>query len=169
MSEYERTTRECSPSQLHPELLKAVQKYFHEHDLGDLQTGILRCCETISKRKSASKLVAWLSNEQDMTIHTGMVLTSERLIWVHHGDRSVTRLNAAHLDRIGVRFRRSLFSRDVGLEIVGYIGDDNARVHGRIGMGTEPAAQQFCEEVKQAVSRINPPTSKNIFNWPMQK
>lgn len=168
MSEYERTTRECSPGQLHPELLQAVQKYFHEHDLGDLQTAILRCCETISERKRAGKLVSWLNDKQDRTIHTGMLLTSQRLIWVHHGDRSVTRLNVAHLDRIGVRFRRSLFSSDVGLEITGYIGDDNARVHGYIGMGAEPAAQEFCEEVKQAISKLNPPSSKSIFNWPRQ-
>jgi hypothetical protein len=167
MSEYERSTRECSPAQLHPALRKALQNHFHEHDLGDMQSEVLLCCETVSKRKNASRLGSWLSGNLDTTIHTGILLTAKTLFWIRYGDQSGTLLNEAHLDRIGVKFHTSLLSADVGLEIVGYVGDSNARVHGYIGMGPEPAAQKFCEEVKQAILKANPPSPKKIFNWPV--
>ena len=35
MSDYNRTTRECQVSQLHPEVLLALRNYFQEQKLGD--------------------------------------------------------------------------------------------------------------------------------------
>ncbi|MBN2115417.1 MAG: hypothetical protein JW730_02540 [Anaerolineales bacterium] len=165
MSEYIRTTRECSVTQLHPELLQAVRSYFREHRLGDPETETLICCETLSRRKSAGKLVSWLSGKSDATIYTGMLLTSGRLIWVNHGDQSGTLLNAADLKQIRAGFYRSPLTKDTGLEIVGYIGDDKNRIRGYVGMGADPAAQKFCEEVTQAINRVNPPAKKGLFRW----
>ena len=166
MSEYIRTTRECSVSQLHPELLHALGKYFQEHELGDLEAETRLCCETVSRKRNAGKLISRMSGKPDTIIHTGMLLTDEQLIWVHFGDRSGTLLNAASLNKIGVGYYSSLFTKDVRLEILGYIGDSNARVRGYIGMGKDSAAQKFCEEVRQAILKANPPSSKNIFSWP---
>ncbi|HMB21916.1 MAG: hypothetical protein ACM33V_01960 [Chloroflexota bacterium] len=165
MSEYTRTTHECSVSQLRPELLRAVQEYFQEQRLGDLKSEALLCCETISTRKETGQLVSWLSGKLDTTIHTGMLLTSDRLIWVHHGDLSGTRLNAANLEQIRARFYIAPFTKDASLEIVGYIGDAKIRMRGYIGMGAEPATQKFCEEVRQAIDKVNPPTKKGLFGW----
>jgi len=166
MSEYIRTTRECYVSQLHPELLQEIRNYFQEHQLGALQPETLLCCETISKRKSVGRMISWLSGNSDTTVYTGMLLTPEQLIWVHHGDQSGTRLNAANLNQIRAEFTISLFMKDAGLEIVGYIGDANTRIRGYIGMEANLAAQKFCEEVKQAINKVNPPTRKNLFKWP---
>ena len=166
MSEYVRTTRDYSVSQLHPELLQAIRNYFQEHELGDLESETLRCCQTISEKKNVGKLATWLSGKPDTTIYTGMILTSQWLIWVHHGDKSGTLLNAANLNRIRVKFYTPLFTKDGGLEIVGYIGDANTRGRGYVGMGADLAAQKFCEEVRQAIIRVNPPSRKNLFNWP---
>lgn len=167
MSEYIRATRKCSVSELHPELLQTIQHYFQEHRLGHLQAETLLCCEIISRRKSSGRLISWLNGTLDDTIYTGLLLTSEWLIWVHYGNQSGIRLNAANLTRIGVDVHTSLFTKDVGLEIVGYVGESNTRVRGQIGMGPEPAAQKFCEEVKQAIAKANPPTTKDVFKWPM--
>jgi len=46
MSNYHRITRECTVSQLHPELRQAIQSYFQAHDLGNPETESLMCCET---------------------------------------------------------------------------------------------------------------------------
>ncbi len=165
MSEYIRTTRECSADQLHPELLQAIQKYFQEYKLGHLGAETRRCCETISKKRSVSKTFAWMSGTPETIIYTGMLLTSQRLIWVHHGNVSGTLLNAAKLSEIRAEFYTPLFTKDAGLLIVGYIGDAKTRVRGHIGMGTDLAAQKFCEEVKQAINEINPPTKKDLFRW----
>ena len=165
MSEYIRTTRECSVGQLHPELLQAIRNYFQEHKLGDLEAETLMCCETISRKKSVGKLVSWLNGKLDTTIYTGMLLTSQWLIWVHHGDQSGTLLNAADLKQIRAEFYISPITKDAGLEIVGYIGDAKSRIRGYIGMGADPAAQKFCEEVRQAIAKVNPPTKKGLFRW----
>lgn len=165
MSKYIRTTKECSVNQLHPELLRAIQNHFQEHALGHLQAETIACCETISKRKSASEKISWLSGKPDTIIHTGMLLTSQWLIWVHYGDRSGIRLNAANLSEIRTEFLKSLFTKDASLEIVGYISNAKARVRGTIALGPDLAAEKFCEAVKEAIHKANPPKPNKPFKW----
>ncbi len=165
MSEYIRTTRECSVNQLRPELLQPIQNYFQEQKLGSLEAETTICCETVSRKKSTGKAVSWLSGKSDATIYTGMLLTPQWLVWVHHGDQSGILLNAASLKQIRAEFYTSPLTKDVGLEISGYIGDAKARIRGTIGMGAGPAAQKFCEKVKQAIAEANPPTKKGLFRW----
>jgi hypothetical protein len=167
MSDYNRTTRECLVSQLHPELRQAIRSYFKEHELGDLETETRICCETISEKKDFSGLASLLKDGLDIKIQTGMVLTSQWLIWVRKGDESTAVLNAANLKEIEVRTYRSLITRDTGLEIFGFIGNSKGRVRGYVGMGLEPAAQKFCEEVEKAVSKAKPPPppKKNLPKW----
>ena len=165
MSVYTRTTRECSPSQFHPEIFRAIRNHFQENKLGDLEAETLTCCETISKRKNNSKLASWLNGGSDATIYTGMLLTSQWLIWVHHGDQSGTLLNAAELKGIRAEHYTRLFTKEVGLEVAGYIGKAKERVQGYIGMGSDQAARKFCDEVKQAIAKVRPPTKKNLPRW----
>jgi hypothetical protein len=165
MSDYNRTTRECFASQLHPELRQAVRRYFQDHKLGDLEAETLICCETISTKKNFGRLVSMLKGDLDTTIHTGMLLTSQQLIWVRRGDKSGIVLTAANLKEIQVRAYVSILAKDTGLEILGYIGESKSNVRGYIGMGEESAAQKFCEEVKKAISIVNPPTQKGWPKW----
>jgi hypothetical protein len=165
MSEYNRTTRECPVSQIHPEVLQAFRKYFEEHQLGKLEAGTLGCCETISSKKNAGGLSSWLNGSEDTTIHTGIILTADRLIWALSGDKSGTRLAAASLNQISVQEHTSIFTDDHGLEILGYIEGSNHAVRGYIGMGSGTATRKFCDEVKQAVARVNPPVRKTWPKW----
>ena len=163
MSDYIRSTRECFVSQLHPELLQALQSYFQEHSLGNLQADVLTCCETVSRRKNDRKPISWLDGRPDTTTYTGLVLTSQWLIWAHYGDLSGTQVHSANLHEIQAEFYTPLLTRDAGLRIVGFVGDDNTHVRGYIGMGKDPAAEKFCEEVRQAILKANPPTTKDVF------
>ena len=165
MSDYNRTTRECSMSQLHPELRLAIRSYFEEHNLGDLEAETLMCCETISEKKNFGGLTSLLKGAEDTTIHTGILLTSQWLIWVRRGDQSGTVLNIANLKEIQARSYMSILTKDTGLEIFGYIGNSKGQVRGYVGMGTELAAQKFCEEVKKAISNVQPPTKKSLPKW----
>jgi hypothetical protein len=165
MSDYIHTTQECSVSELHPELLQVIQNYFQEHAVGNLQSDIAICCETVSRRKNASKAVSWLDGKPDTTTYTGMLLTSQWFIWAHHGDQSGTQVHAASLNEIQAEFYTRPFSKDAGLKIVGFVGENNAHIRGYIGMENNQAAQRFCEEIKQAILKANPPTSKNLFKW----
>lgn len=165
MSDYNRTTRECRVSQLNPRILQTLRKYFQEHNLGDLETETIMCCETISTKKQGGGLFSQLNSAADTTIHTGMLFTSQQLIWVRSGDKSGTLLSAADLNDISVSTYRSMFVNDAGLEINGYIGDSKIAARGYVGMGTEPAAQKFCDEVKQAIIKKNPPRQSPWPKW----
>jgi hypothetical protein len=165
MSDYNRTTRECSVSQLHPELRQAIQSYFQAHELGDLESEALMCCETISEKKNIGGLGSMLKGVEDTTIHMGMLLTSQWLIWVRRGDQSGIVLNIANLKEIQARAYASIFPKDTGLEILGYIGETKNQARGYIGMGPELAAQKFCEEVRKAISVVTPPAKKGWPKW----
>lgn len=165
MSNYNRTTRECPVSQLQPDLRQAIQNYFREQNLGDPETETLMCCETVSTRKSTGWLGSLLTSGEDTTIHTGMLFTAEALIWARKGDRSTVALTAASLKEIQVRVHASLIDRDHGLDINGFVRDAKSRASGYIGMGPEPAAQKFCEEVEKAVAKLKPPVQKPFTRW----
>lgn len=165
MSDYNRTTRECSVRQLHPEVFRALKNYFQEQNLGDLETETVMCCETISTRKQAGRLASWLNATADTTVHTGMLLTSEWLIWVRSGDQSGVVLSAANLNSISASAYISLLANDTGLEISGYIEGAKSSNRGYIGMGSESAAQKFCDEVKQAIAKLNPPKQSRWTQW----
>jgi hypothetical protein len=164
MSEYNRATRECPVSQLHPELRQAVRNYFQEHELGDMETETLLCCETISEKKTSGRLGSWMNDSLDTTIHTGMLLTSQWLIWARYGDKTGVLVTAANLELLSARVYTSIIAQDTGLEIFGYIVGFKGQKRGYIGMGSEPAAQKFCDEVMQAIIRLNPPPPPK--KWP---
>ena len=165
MSDYIRATRECSVNELQPEVLQAIQNYFQEHTIGNLQSDIVTCCETISRKKNAGRTPSWMDDRPDTVTYTGMVLTSHWFIWAHHGDHTGTQVHAASLNEIHADFYTPLFSRDAGLRINGFVGEDNTRIRGYIGMGNDEAAQKFCEEVRQAILKANPPTRPDLFKW----
>jgi hypothetical protein len=165
MSDYYRTTRECSVRQLHPELRQAIRNYFQEHNLGDLDAETISCCETISEKKVTGRLISWLNDNSDTTIHTGILLTSQWLIWARRGDKSGTILAAADLKYISVGVHTSVLTKDYGLEVYGDLVGSKGPMRGYIGMGSEIAAQKFCDEVKQAVTKINPPPQRSWPKW----
>ena len=165
MSEFNRTTRECSVNQLHPKVFQALKNYFQEKNLGDLETEAVLCCETVSTKNRSGGLFSLLSPSADTTIHTGIVLTSEWMVWVRSGDTSGILLSAANLNSIIVNTYKSMFVNDTGLEIIGYIGDSKLVVRGYVGMGPEPATQKFCDEVKQAIIKKNPPKPRTWPKW----
>jgi len=152
-------------SQLHPALYQAIRDYFQMQQLGDLETEVLMCCETVSRKKDAGRLASWLEGESVATIHTAMLLTAQHLIWARSADDAGVVLTAANLKEIRVRAYASPLTRDAGLEVFGVIGDSKGRVRGYIGMGPEAAAQKFCEAVIQAVEAVNPPVKRRLPRW----
>ena len=165
MSSYQRSTRECSVNQVRPELLRALQEYFQAHNLGDVETEALLCCETVSEKKAGSLLSGWLETDMDTTIYTDILLTAQSLVWARSGERSGLHVVSAKLMNIRTRSQVSLFSKDLGLEINGLIEDAKSNIRGIIGLGPEPAAQKFCDEVYQAIEKINPTPVRKFPAW----
>jgi hypothetical protein len=167
MSDYHRFTRECSFGQLRPELVQAIREYARDHrELGNVEVEVLMCCETTSEKKGAGALAVLLGDNPDTILYTGMVVTPQWLIWARYGDKSGTRVSSARLQDVQVRAYTSLLVQDTGLEVSGYIADSKARVRGYIGMGPEPAAQKFCDQVQKAIEKVNPRPAKKSM-WPL--
>jgi hypothetical protein len=163
MSDYTRSTIECSVRQLRPELRRAIDEYFEKHTLGDTETETVLCCETVSERKEPNWLASLLGEKAGSPVYTATLLTATELIWARgelQGDIIVT---GADLKFIRANPYTSMFINDTGLQISGIIG--SGTMSGYIGMGPEPAAQNFCEEVQQAIAKINPSSTRKWPSW----
>jgi hypothetical protein len=166
MSSCERTTRECAVGQIPPEPLRAIRDFFIDLELGDPERETLACCETITERTNVSRLLTLLEGEQDTRAHTWMLLTSNWLIWVRRGDQTGMVSNAVDLKQVKIKEFKTIFSRDTGLEIYGYIGESKDRIRGYIGMGTEPVAREFLEQTVKTVADLKPASRKRgWFRW----
>lgn len=163
MKGYIRTTRECPASQIHPSLYLAIREYFQMHQIGNLDTETLICCETISQMRNPGKLAAFLDSNPDSITHLAILLTAEWLIWARNGDRSGTIVTGAKLKVIQVKAFVARRTKDMGLEVSGFINDSKEYVRGNLGMGPDVAAQKFCEEVGRAVLKVNPPVKRKFF------
>jgi hypothetical protein len=171
MSDYTRITRKCLVSHLRPELRKAIRDYSpsqaldNEAEYHSLSAETISCYETTSERKSTGKLTSWLNGRSDTITHVGILLTPERLIWVRWGDQSGALLTAANLKEIRVKVYASILTKDTGLEVYGFIGDSKSRVRGYIGMESALIAQEFCDEIRQAIDKVNPPVKRKVPWW----
>jgi hypothetical protein len=166
MSDYTRSTTECSVRQLRPELRRTIDEYFEKHTLGDAETETLFCCQTVSERKEPGWLASLLGEKTGPPIYSAALLTATYLIWARTGLQSGVTVTGADLKYIRVRPYVSMFILDAGLQISGII-EGSAKLSGYIGMGPEPAAQKFCDEVQQAIARVNPSSTKKWPPWMM--
>jgi hypothetical protein len=163
MSDYTRSTIECSVRQLRPELRRAIDEYFEKHTLGDAETEAVLCCETVSERKEPGWLASLFGEKMGPPIYTAMLLTATELIWARGELQSDITVTGADLKFIRAKPYASMFINDTGLQISGIIG--SGTMSGYIGMGPEPAAQKFCDEVQQAIARINPSSTRKWPSW----
>jgi hypothetical protein len=158
LADFNRYTRECSFSELRPELIEAMRDYFENQKMVGIEVDILMCCETTSEKKTSDEntgVLAFLTeSDPDTTVYTGMFVTPQWLVWARSGDKSGTLVTSAHFRNVKVKPYSSRFNDDTGLEVSGFIGDAPGRVKGYIGMGPEEAAQKFCEEVVQAADKV---------------
>jgi hypothetical protein len=160
---YTSTTRECSASRIHPSLYQAVREYFQTHQVGDLDAETLLCCETTSDKQNPGKLASFLDGNPDSTVHFAILLTAEWLIWARSGDRSGTLVTGTKLNLIRVKAFVAKRTKDMQLEVSGFMADSKEYVRGNLEMGPDDAAQKFCEVVVKAVLKANPPEKRKFF------
>jgi hypothetical protein len=167
MSGYVRTTRECSVTQVQPGLYQAIRDYFQKHQLGDPETETRLCCETIAQKRDSDKLVSFLdpllNGDRDTTSHLAMLLTDEWFIWARSGDRSGTVINGARFKMLRVKAYVARRTKEMELEVNGFINNTKESVRGNLRMGPDLAAQKFCEEFGQAVIKANPPVKRTFL------
>jgi hypothetical protein len=162
---YTRTTRACPVSQIHSSLSQGVRDFFQTHQLGDPDTETILCCETFSTRPDPGKLIVWLDGNPDTNIHLVTVLTKEWLIWARNGDQTGTVVTGAKLQVIKVNAFVRRRSKEMELEISGFMADTKEYMRGNLEMGPDPAAQNFCDAVVPAVLKAAPPKHSKFPRW----
>jgi hypothetical protein len=104
-----------------------------------------------------------LNGDRDITSHLAMLLTDEWFVWARSGDRSVTVINGARFKMIRVKAYVARRTKEMELEVNGFINNTKESVRGNLRMGPDLAAQKFCEEVGQAVNKANPPVKRTLL------
>ncbi len=160
---YTRTTQTCPVSQINPGLAQAIREFFQTHQVGDTESEAIQCCETISTRPTPGWLIRLLDGSPDNTIHLAIVLSADWLVWARNGDKTGTVVTGAKLQvlKAKVYIRRS--SKNMELEIAGFMAGTKEYVRGTLELGPEVAAQKFCEAVAAAILKAKPPAKTKFF------
>jgi len=153
MSDYTRTTRECSNlAGLTPMLAAAIQKYVEKYGPENLEQSILICCETASTKKKKG-----LFSGKAEVILTGILVMPRWLIWASGKEGETPGVLAARLSEVRVQdYEKSDFHKmlpDCGLNIDNLNTGTLERGSSFIGLGEEPAAQKFRAVLREALQK----------------
>ena len=138
MSDWQRSTQECSYDDLAPAVQLSIADYAEKRDLGDIGDTTVFCAVTTSERKK-------LFGKRRQT--TSIVVTPELLVWtVSEGGDATT--VAARRGEIEIRDFESELVDDSGIEVFGFVPlGASERGTAFIGLGPELAAQRLRELV----------------------
>lgn len=165
MPDYRRATRACPFDQLRPEFVNIIREHLQAQHLGDLLDEALMCCETTSETIGMSWYDALFGDNSDAISHLALVLTPQRLIWARTGDRTAATVASAPLSDLIVKVFRPGNSRDFGLKLTVRIAGTRTRVSGQLLLGSEPAAEKFCEEIGRVMHIPTKPGKRLWSRW----
>ena len=152
MSDYLRTTRECTFNELNPVLSDAIRAHTGKYELGALESAALMCCETTS-----TKVKKGFFGGKPEVILTGVLLTPEWLVWAVGKEKQSLGVLSAKLRDIQVQeYEKSEMYKliqDSGLDISGLRTDAVDQGSSFIGLGPEPASQKFRSLLKEALAK----------------
>ena len=72
-------------------------------------------------------------------------------------------VTGAKLQVINVKAFVTRRTKDMELEVTGFIANTKEYVRGNLELGPDPAAQKFCEAVMAAVLKAKPPAKNKFF------
>jgi hypothetical protein len=151
MSDYVRSTRECTLASMSPALAGALQAHAEQYALGDVAATALMCCETTS-RKAKKGLFG-----KEEVILTGVVLTQHWLVWAAARPAHKPAVLPARLRDIGVQDYENTpmhtLVADTGLNVTGLRADATTLGSTFIGLGPEPAAARLRASLTEAMAR----------------
>jgi hypothetical protein len=174
MSDYQRSTHICGFQQLRPVFKQAFRDYFKSHDMGRLDEAGLVCCQTVSHQKGSDGWRAWWDRfeKADETIYSAIVLTPDALLWTRIGEPNTPQAHVLRANLVEIRVKivdkggvtLAPILHDTGLEISGLVEGSNGFMRGYVGLGAGPQTEKFCQQVIEAVEKVNPrpPAGK----WP---
>ena len=150
MNAHTRTTRECSLDSLPAEIVAAIRSHIEQYKLGDIESSILICCETISSEKKAG-----LFRSSTETTVSANLITPSLLIIAEKKENEKPGVISGQLKNLNVQnFEDSAMFKinpDTGLNITGRYSDVTRQGTAFIGLGTGPAAEKFRKILREAI------------------
>ena len=152
MGDYHRTTRAGTLDSLTPALAAALRAHAAQYQLGDLSASVVACWETTSTKKKKG-----LFASQPEVVLTGIVLAPPRLLWAAGKANEKPAVLSARLRDVQVQdYEQSSMHKlvqDTGLNVSGLFTDSGSAGTAFIGLGPEPAAQQFRAALAEAAAK----------------
>ena len=155
MSDYQRTTRECTFENLYPGLQDALHTHINQNGMNISGTlGELVCYETSSTRNKKG-----FFTEKPKVLLTAVLITSGWLVVANWQGNKPSGVISARLSSLKVQDYEAsaLFKiiQDSGLDITGLQTGSPETGSLFIGLGTEPAAQTFRDSLKLSISKAS--------------
>jgi hypothetical protein len=153
MNAYTRSTLECTFAEMRPELAAAIRRHIETYKLGDIESSLLICCETTSKRQKAG-LIA----NGDETTFTGMLVTTQLLVWTNGNKKGKPVVTSALLRNIDAHdFENTAMYQvkpDSGMNISGRYTDVTKQGQSFIGLGSDPTGEKFRHVLQHAIQKV---------------
>ena len=152
MNIYKRVTRECTLDEMEYELNLAILGCIDEKGLEGIQNDQLICIETTSTKQQKRLLRSYTE-----TVLSGVLLTPDWLIYAVGKANEWPAVLSTRLSNLRVEAyeKSNMYAviPDTGLNVYGMqSGGEIGTIF--IGLGTEPAAQRFRDEINQALKVI---------------
>jgi hypothetical protein len=140
---------------MRPELVAAIQKHIETYKLRDIQSSLLICCETTSTRQKTGFFATG-----DETTITGMLITTELLVWTYGKEKGKPVVRSARLRNIDAQdFENTAMYQvnpDSGMNITGCYTDVTKQGQSVIGLGSDPTGEKFRQVLQYAIQKAQP-------------
>ena len=144
-------TRTCTVEMLDEGLKAAIRAHGMKYGLGDIESDVLMCCETISVQQKKG-LFGGIK-----TTLSAVFVTPKWLVWVDSNERNDAGASTAQLKHIDVRDYRTTANYtimpDQGLNVTGRYTDRNKTGITFIVLDSEPDGQKFRQVLDQALRK----------------
>lgn len=154
MSDYARTTRDCSFAELSPELASAVRRHIEKYELGVSEADGVICCETTSQRKKAG-FIGRLFGGLPKVVHSAVFVTPAWFIWVTSDEKHGTAVLSARLTQVIVRDYDNKLIPDFGLNVSGSFTDSPKRIEVFVGLEEGQAGENLKARLKEAIRQAS--------------
>jgi hypothetical protein len=146
-----RKTRACTIETLDEGLKSAIRAHGTKYGLGDIESEVLMCCETISSQQKKGLFGG------TKTTLSAVYVTPKWLVWVDSNERNDAGAGTAQLKHIDVRDYRTTASYNItpdqGLNITGRYTDKNRTGITFIVLDSEPDGQKFRQVLDEALKK----------------
>lgn len=153
MNKITRTTHSCAIADLDASLRARIQAHISQYELGDIESDVLFCCETISvwyKRNI-------LGTKTETSVSAAYV-TPKWLVWADSTSRNDASVGSAQLKQIDVNDYETTamfpIAPDHGINVTGRYTDKNKTGMTFIVLGPDSAGDNFRKILEEAMRKI---------------